>query len=247
MAIAYEHPKADDALTLDVDDDGDASSRSASAWRHWFVVKVAAKSVPSRQLYATYIKRCLDVLVSATVLLLLLPLMVLVALAIRVDSPGPALFRQTRIGRQNQPFRIYKFRTMTHSESDLFVLVRDADGTLRHKVRHDPRVTRVGHWLRRTSIDELPQLVNILLGQMSLVGPRPELPQIVEAYESWQSRRHLVRPGLTGWWQVRGRSDCPMHEHTELDIYYVDNQSFWLDVRIMLLTVLVVCKGLGAF
>ncbi|CAA9215093.1 MAG: Lipid carrier : UDP-N-acetylgalactosaminyltransferase, partial [uncultured Chloroflexia bacterium] len=200
-----------------------------------------------RQWYVRFLKRFVDMVVASTLLLILSPLLVLVAIAIHLDSPGPFLFRQTRIGRENRSFSIYKFRTMTHRPNDELVLVRDADGVLRHKVRNDPRVTRVGRWLRRTSIDELPQLLNILMGQMSLVGPRPELPQIVETYESWQHRRHLVRPGLTGWWQVSGRSDRPMHEHTELDIYYVEHQSFWLDVRILLLTMLVVVKGLGAF
>lgn len=211
------------------------------------VVSALSRILSVQTWYALCIKRLLDVLVAGVMLLILSPLLIAVAIAIRLDSSGPSLFRQTRIGRGNRSFSIYKFRTMTHDPRKEFILVKDADGTLRHKVRHDPRVTRAGRWLRRTSIDELPQLLNILMGQMSLVGPRPELPQIVETYEPWQFRRHLVRPGLTGWWQVSGRSDRPMHENTALDIYYVENQSFWLDVRIILLTILVVFKGLGAF
>jgi lipopolysaccharide/colanic/teichoic acid biosynthesis glycosyltransferase len=126
-------------------------------------------------------------------------------------------------------------------------MLQAPDGTMRHKLRQDPRITRVGRWLRRTSVDELPQLINILLGHMSLIGPRPELVEIVDRYEPWQHRRHMVRPGLTGWWQVSGRGNRPMHENTELDLYYVDHLSAGLDLRILIRTVVVVVKGLGAF
>ncbi len=201
----------------------------------------------TRLLYVLLLKRGLDLIVASLMLVVLSPLLLLAALAVRLDTRGPILYRQTRVGRRNRPFTIYKFRTMAHDPGATFVLLRDDDGTLRHKVHHDPRITRTGKWLRRTSVDELPQLFNVLLGHMSLVGPRPELPQIVAGYESWQHQRHLVRPGLTGWWQVSGRGDRPMHEHTALDIYYVENLSFWLDVRIALRTVRVVLNGLGAF
>jgi exopolysaccharide biosynthesis polyprenyl glycosylphosphotransferase len=200
-----------------------------------------------RHCYIFFLKRCLDVLVAAVVLLLLVPLLMCVAAAIRLDSPGPVIFRQTRIGKNNRPFTMYKFRTMVHTPNSGLVFLVDEDGTLRHKVRHDSRITRVGRWIRRTSIDELPQLINVLRGQMSLVGPRPELPEIVSTYDSWQYRRHLVRPGLTGWWQVNGRSNLPMQEHTDFDIYYVENQSFWLDLKILLQTAIVVARGFGAF
>jgi lipopolysaccharide/colanic/teichoic acid biosynthesis glycosyltransferase len=121
------------------------------------------------------------------------------------------------------------------------------NGHWQHKIKDDPRVTRVGRLIRRTSIDELPQLINVIRGEMSLIGPRPELPQIVRDYEPWMHRRHLVRPGLTGWWQVRGRSDLPMHEHTDLDIYYVEHVSWRLDLRILKQTVRIVVCGLGAY
>jgi len=208
-----------------------------------------APEAPSvgRWLYLACGKRAGDILMAGTLLLLTLPLMLVVALAIRIDSPGPVLFRQRRIGCGGQPFTILKFRTMSHEDNDNLRFLADADGTLRHKVRNDPRVTRAGRWLRRTSIDELPQLLNVLVGQMSLIGPRPELPEIVTRYEPWQHRRHLVRPGLTGWWQVSGRSDRPMHEHTELDIYYVNNLSLWLDLLIALKTFRAVVRGSGAF
>lgn len=201
----------------------------------------------ARLCYALLFKRATDITCAAVLLLVLAPVLLLAALAVALDTRGPIIYRQARIGRFGEPFTIFKFRTMTHNPSGALVLLRDADGTLRHKVRHDPRITRTGKWLRRLSIDELPQLVNILLGHMSLVGPRPELPQIVASYETWQHQRHLVRPGLTGWWQVSGRSDRPMHEHTELDVYYVENLSFWMDMRIVARTIRVVLSGLGAF
>jgi exopolysaccharide biosynthesis polyprenyl glycosylphosphotransferase len=200
-----------------------------------------------RWLYLACGKRAADVLLASTLLLLTLPLMLVVAAAIRLDSPGPILFRQRRVGRNGTLFTILKFRSMTHEDRRDLRLVADADGTLRHKVRNDPRVTRVGRWLRRTSLDELPQLLNVVAGQMSLIGPRPELPEIVTTYEPWQHRRHLVRPGLTGWWQVSGRSDRPMHENTELDLYYVNNLSLWLDLLIVLKTFRAVVRGSGAF
>ncbi len=123
----------------------------------------------------------------------------------------------------------------------------ETDCRQRHKTPNDPRLTRVGKFLRRTSIDELPQLLNVVRGQMSLVGPRPELPEITERYAAWRHRRHLVRPGLTGWWQVQGRSDLPMHENTELDLYYVEHGSFRLDLRIVLRTFHILFSRKGAF
>lgn len=200
-----------------------------------------------RSLYARFLKRTLDVMIASLALLIVSPLLLLVALLIRLDSPGPALFRQTRIGLHGRPFTIFKFRTMTDAPGEEFMLQKGPDGKWRHKIPDDPRITRVGKWLRRLSIDELPQLLNIVAGHMSLIGPRPELVQIVERYEPWQHRRHNVRPGLTGWWQVSGRSDRPMHENTELDLYYVDNLSPGLDVRIIIRTIGVVLSGLGAF
>lgn len=209
-------------------------------------------ALPTRQSTAGAIltaicKRSTDILVSTILLALLAPVLLMVMLAIRLDSPGPAIFAQKRIGRHGRPFHILKLRTMTHQPDRALIWIPDKDGRLRHKLHDDPRVTRVGRWLRKTSIDELPQLVNILKGEMSLIGPRPELPEIVARYEPWQHERHRVRPGLTGWWQVSGRSDKPMHEHTELDLYYVRNLSLLLDTRILLKTLIVVFKGIGAF
>ena len=201
-----------------------------------------------RLLYAALAKRALDLAVAVLTLALLCPLLLVVALAIRFDSRGPAVFRQQRVGRGGRPFTVYKFRTMRVARpGDEVKLFRDENGTVSHKVRNDPRVTRVGRLLRKTSVDELPQLLNVLKGDMSLIGPRPELVSIVEGYQPWQHRRHLVRPGITGWWQVSGRSDKPMHENTELDLYYVDRLSFGMDVKIVARTLSVVVRGSGAF
>jgi exopolysaccharide biosynthesis polyprenyl glycosylphosphotransferase len=197
--------------------------------------------------YAYVWKRWIDAAGAAFALLLLSPLLIVVAAIIRLDSRGPAIFRQERVGRGGQVFTVYKFRTMAHDPDKPIHLFRDEDGQYRHKIKNDPRVTRVGRYIRRSSIDELPQLFNVLRGEMSLSGPRPELPQIVQQYAPWQHQRHLVRPGLTGWWQVQGRSDKPMHEHTELDLYYVENLSFRLDAAIVAQTIRIVVKGLGAF
>ena len=200
-----------------------------------------------RLLYLLVFKRWIDVALAGVALASLAPLLLVIGLAIRLDSRGPALFRQVRIGRGGRPFVVYKFRTMVADPGGDLQRFRGADGQLRHKVRNDPRVTRVGRLLRRTSLDELPQLINVVRGEMSVVGPRPELPAIVDGYESWQHRRHLVRPGMTGWWQVQGRSDRPMHENTELDLHYVEQLSFGLDARIVARTVRVVLCGSGAF
>jgi lipopolysaccharide/colanic/teichoic acid biosynthesis glycosyltransferase len=192
-------------------------------------------------------KRAFDIVFASVLLLLLaLPLLVVMVL-IRLDSQGPAIFCQERVGRGGRPFRLYTFRTMTHDPTGELVWFEDERGRRCHKLRNDPRITRVGRWLRKASVDELPQLVNILKGDMTLIGPRPELPEIVARYEDWQHQRHILRPGLTGWWQVSGRSDRPMHENTELDLYYVQRQSFRLDALIFIKTIAVVFRGLGAF
>ncbi len=181
-------------------------------------------------------KRGLD-LVGATLLLMATaPLLLLLAVAIRLDSFGPVLFRQSRVGRGGRLFTVYKLRTM--------VVGAPAHGP-KPASAEDARLTRLGGWLRRTSLDELPQLVNVLTGQMSLVGPRPELPQLVARYEPWQRRRLDVLPGLTGWWQVSGRRQ-PMHDHVEDDLYYVDHQGLALDLRILVRTVGVVLSRRGA-
>jgi lipopolysaccharide/colanic/teichoic acid biosynthesis glycosyltransferase len=156
---------------------------------------------------------------------------------------------QERIGENGKRFKMIKFRSMYQDADKRWAEVarRDAEGNLIHKCAKDPRITRTGQRLRRTSLDELPQLFNVLRGEMSLVGPRPEMPYIAAEYKSWQWQRFRVPPGMTGWWQVNGRSDKPMHLHTEDDLYYVQNYSFWLDLHILFKTVVVVFRGQGAY
>jgi len=182
-------------------------------------------------------------------LVLLAPVFLLVALAITLDNRGPVFFRQTRVGRDGRRFAMVKFRTMVVGAERLRADLEhrnEADGLL-FKLRADPRVTRVGRALRRYSVDELPQLWNVLRGQMSMVGPRPPLPAEVELYEHHVTRRLLVKPGITGLWQVSGRSDLSWEEAVRLDLYYVDHWSPTMDVAIVLKTFSAVIRGYGAY
>jgi exopolysaccharide biosynthesis polyprenyl glycosylphosphotransferase len=193
-------------------------------------------------------KRVVDIVASLLLLVLTCPLLLLIALAIRLDSPGPALFVQKRVGQYHRIFTMYKFRTMVVGADKMAQQVaQQKDGVIIHKRRRDPRITKVGAFLRKTSLDELPQLINVIKGDMSLVGPRPELPWLVVHYAPWQYRRFTVPQGITGWWQVNGRSDRPMHLHTEDDLFYIRNYSLWLDLKIMLMTVKVALTGKGAY
>jgi lipopolysaccharide/colanic/teichoic acid biosynthesis glycosyltransferase len=209
---------------------------------------ISDNRVPRGRRFYLTLKRALDVVIATALLIVLTPVFGVIALAVLLDSPGPPLFRQTRIGELGYPFEMLKFRTMIRERR-----VRGgspppgiADRRRVHKSPYDPRVTRVGRVLRRTCLDELPQLWNVLCGDMSLVGPRPELPEIVQGYEEWQHARHLVPPGITGWWQVN-RDERLMHQATELDLYYIQHQSFRFDVIIVAKTVGVLIRGIGAF
>lgn len=195
------------------------------------------------------LKRIADVVVSVLALALAWPLMLLIALIIRLDSPGPILFRQERIGKGGKPFTMHKFRSMVEgaeAEQEMLIQTVHVDGR-RFKLKDDPRVTRVGRFLRRTSLDELPQFFNVLRGEMSLVGPRPALPAEVSQYQEWHKRRLEIVPGLTGLWQVSGRSEIPFDEMVLLDIYYIENWSLGLDLRILLQTIPRVIFGEGAY
>ncbi|MDR6414903.1 sugar transferase [Pseudarthrobacter sulfonivorans] len=195
------------------------------------------------------VKRFLDVVLSGFALVLLLPVFATLAVLIIRDSPGPALFRQERVGRGERTFMMYKFRSMVETaESELAGLeVHNEGAGLLFKLRKDPRVTGVGKWLRRHSLDELPQLWNVFKGDMSLVGPRPPLPTEVAAYEKAVHRRLYVKPGLTGLWQVNGRSELSWKESVRLDLYYVENWSLAGDFMIMLQTLGVLLKPHGAY
>ena len=195
------------------------------------------------------VKEVADRLGAAVLLVLLAPLLAAVVLAVRLGSPGPALFRQVRVGRNGEEFRICKFRTMATDAEQRLAALRESnehDGVL-FKMRSDPRVTRVGRYLRRFSLDELPQLVNVLAGHMSLVGPRPPLPAEVAEYPQDMRRRLVVKPGLTGLWQVSGRAELSWEETIRLDLRYVENWSLWLDLVILLRTVTAVLRRSGAY
>jgi len=183
-------------------------------------------------------KRALDLVLGLPLLLVSLPLWLLIAIGIRATSRGPALLLQDRVGLANKRFRLVKFRTMRH-DTELY-----AEGPTDPA---DERITGFGRFLRRLSLDELPQLLNIVLGQMSLVGPRPEMPFLVEQYSAWQRERLRVKPGLTGLWQILGRKDVPLHENLEYDFYYIKNRSLALDLTILLLTVPALLFGKGAY
>ncbi|MCJ7738878.1 MAG: sugar transferase [Anaerolineae bacterium] len=204
---------------------------------------------PALSLYQRMGKRALDIAVGGALTLCALPVMGAIALAIKLDSPGPVLFRQPRAGENGRLFKMLKFRSMVQDAEALQAQINthDEEGHVIHKQENDPRVTRVGRFIRRYSLDELPQFFNVLKGDMSLVGPRPELPWLVEEYEPWQRRRFAVPQGITGWWQVNGRSDKAMHLHTDEDLYYIQNYSVWLDIYILLKTPWVALRGKGAY
>lgn len=195
------------------------------------------------------LKRGLDIVVSALALVLLLPLLAVIAVFIRLDTPGPVLFRQERVGRNGETFRMLKFRSMSRdAEKNLALLRQRNEGAgLLFKMRDDPRVTRVGRVIRKYSLDELPQLWNTLVGEMSLVGPRPPLPDEVQGYETHVHRRLYIKPGLTGLWQINGRSDLSWEESVRLDLYYVENWSLTGDLIILWRTFRVVVNPVGAY
>ncbi|PJF45076.1 MAG: hypothetical protein CUN55_00630 [Phototrophicales bacterium] len=196
------------------------------------------------------LKRLLDLTIIFIAMPLLVPLFAVIALAIKLDSPGPIFFGQERIGLNGRPFRIYKFRSMINDAEKHWDEVLQKSGTTdlrRPKVVDDPRVTRVGRFLRKTSLDELPNLINVVKGDMSLVGPRPQVRREVELYETWHYQRLKVRPGMTGLWQISGRSDIPFDEMCLLDIYYIENWSLGLDLQILLQTAPRVIFGVGAY
>ncbi len=208
------------------------------------------------------VKRCIDVVLSSAALIVCLPLFLVIAIAVKLGSKGPVIFQQERLGQFRKPFKCLKFRSMyaqndpkIHQEfmKDLIAgsyKSKDEEGTGRpiYKMKDDPRVTRVGRFLRRTSFDELPQFINVLLGDMSLVGPRPPLAYEYERYDTWHRRRVLeVKPGITGLWQVKGRSRVPFDDMVRLDIQYARQWSVWLDVAILLQTPRAVFLGDGAY
>lgn len=203
-------------------------------------------------------KRALDLVVAIPTLVALAPVWAAIVVALRLDSPGPVLFRQVRIGRNGRRFVMYKFRSMYVNNDDgvhrkymeVFIthqaVGNQANGRQHFKLRGDPRITRVGRILRKTSLDELPQLLNVIRGEMSLVGPRPALPYEIDHYQPWQLDRLSALPGITGYWQVYGRSRVTFDEMVQMDIDYTRRASIWLDLRLLLLTLPAVLSGIGA-
>jgi lipopolysaccharide/colanic/teichoic acid biosynthesis glycosyltransferase len=199
--------------------------------------------------YSSTLKRLLDIVLAGTVLLATLPIWLAIVMAVKIDSPGPAIFVQERVGARGRRFRFYKFRSMTVGADRMKAGLRhlsEVDGPV-FKLRLDPRVTRVGRLLRRTSLDELPQLINILKGEMSLVGPRPPIPEEVARYRPSDMLRLAVTPGLTCWWQVRGRSTVDFDTWMAYDREYVYSLSFWVDLQILARTAWAVLSCRGAY
>lgn len=195
------------------------------------------------------VKRMVDICLSlGTLIVVAIPALV-IAFMVRRDSAGPAFYRQTRVGQYGKPFQMIKFRTMVTNADDLREQVITGQGVdvRLFKDQHDPRVTSIGTWLRRYSIDELPQVWNVLVGDMTFVGPRPPLPSEVEEYAPWHWQRLLIRPGMTGLWQVNGRSDLSFDQMVRLDLYYAENWSPWLDLKIAARTIPAVLFGRGAY
>ncbi len=198
-------------------------------------------------LWVRVLKRGFDVVVASVLLFAVLPIVLTVALAVRLGLGSPVLFRQQRLGRNGKPFFVLKFRTMDRDRRRRMAAATwDGEDRRRtHKTDHDPRHTGVGRFLRRTSLDELPQLWNVVRGDMSLVGPRPELVEVAARYAPWQHGRHVVRPGITGLWQITARGDTPMHEATHIDLEYVAALSWRTDLSILLRTPLAVLRRSG--
>jgi lipopolysaccharide/colanic/teichoic acid biosynthesis glycosyltransferase len=206
---------------------------------------VAAEGNPCAK-YRTA-KRLLDIVGASAILLVASPVILTALVVLTITTGGRPLFVQRRLGHLGRPFRIFKFRTMhLNAEKMKKFVVNESDGPV-FKNRRDPRITRIGQWLRSTSIDELPQLINVLMGDMSLVGPRPPLAEEVAKYEPWQRRRLAVQPGLTCLWQISGRSDVAFDDWVRMDLWYVRNQSLWSDVRLLWKTPYSVLSRRGAY
>lgn len=195
-------------------------------------------------------KRTLDILISGMALILFSPLLALVALAVFVDDPGPVFYTQIRVGQDGRLFRFYKFRSMrvgADKMKDLLIQQNESKDGVIFKMKQDPRITRVGKHLRRFSVDEAPQILNVFFGDLSVVGPRPPLPREVALYSLEERKRLHAKPGLTCFWQIQGRSDIPFKDQVRLDLQYISSQSIWMDLWIIIKTVPAVLLGKGAY
>ncbi len=214
-----------------------------------------------RSVWERFLKRFMDVSISSVILIIGFPFYIAIAAFIKITSRGSIFFTQERVGENGRTFVLYKFRTMKSDSDDTlhreftknFILGKTSQSTLdgsalsAYKIKNDPRVTAVGSFLRKTSLDELPQLINVLRGEMTVVGPRPPLLYEYECYDEWHKQRLTVKPGLTGLWQVSGRSSVPFHEMVMLDLYYIEQWSVLLDIKIIFKTVPVMLAGTGGY
>lgn len=194
--------------------------------------------IKKNRLY-NFAKRALDVVAVSLALIILSPLLLIIAILIKLESKGPAIFSQIRIGLKGKEFKMYKFRSMVQNAEELKKELENQNemSAPMFKIKNDPRTTKVGKFIRKTSIDELPQLINVLKGDMTLVGPRPSLPKEVEKFEDWMLKRLEVKPGLTCYWQVSGRNNIDFNEWMELDLKYINDMNFWLDIKLIFKTV----------
>lgn len=226
-----------------------AASASGRARLHSrYVAKRALWLAVTLSTFAT--KRLLDIVVSATALLVLAPLLALTAALIKLEDGGPVFFRQQRVGRGGHPFGMWKFRSMVPNADrlkDQLLAANENAGGVTFKMRHDPRITRIGRFIRKYSVDELPQFWNVLRGDMALVGPRPPVPREVSIYSVADRQRLVVKPGLTCFWQVGGRANIGFDDQVKLDLDYIRSENLWLDCQLLLRTVPAVLFGKGAF
>lgn len=207
--------------------------------------------VDNTRSYTMYncIKRIFDIVSASLALIVFSPILLVVTIWVKLDSKGPAFFAHKRLGKDKKNFGIYKFRSMVVNAKEVFdnfTPEQKAEFEKNFKLDDDPRITKAGDFLRKTSLDELPQLINIIKGEMSVVGPRPIIDKEVEKYGKFADKLFSVKPGLTGYWQANGRSDTSYEERVQMDMYYIDNRSFWLDIKIIFKTVISVIKKEGA-
>lgn len=211
--------------------------------------KIDQKIVPNGGNVYLFLKRTMDIVCSLIALIVLSPIFLISAIAIKTEDGGKVIFSQNRVGKNENVFKMYKFRSMCSDAEEKLQDLQDQnemDG-LAFKIAKDPRVTKIGAFIRKTSIDELPQFINILIGDMSIVGPRPPLESEVANYNDYQRQRLLVKPGLTCFWQCSGRSNMSFDDWMNSDIYYIQNRSLWLDIKLIFKTIPAVLKSIGAY
>lgn len=210
--------------------------------------EISSSEVRDKKTYA-FFKRAFDIASSLIAIIVFSPIILIIAIAVRVDTKGPIVFGHTRIGKNGSPIKVYKFRSMVQNADEVFnnfTEEQKREYYTNFKLDNDPRITKVGDFLRKTSLDELPQLFNILIGNMSVVGPRPIVQKEIEKYGIYANKMFSVTPGLTGYWQANGRSDTSYDERVQMDMYYIDNRSFSMDIKIIFKTVVSVIKKEGA-